>query len=112
MIDLLWEREVEAAPWDTPERAAALKKRLRVAVQLINDPDVRAYTRKKLKPALIGCWANRVCLIAQPVIDRADEPLVLAPSVSQKRNAPFSHCPRQWHAAARSTDCAVRHQSS
>ncbi|MEE3120414.1 MAG: DNA primase, partial [Pseudomonadota bacterium] len=31
MVDLLWEREVETAPWDTPERAAALKKRLRAA---------------------------------------------------------------------------------
>ena len=25
LIDLIWEREIEAAPWDTPERAAALK---------------------------------------------------------------------------------------
>ena len=29
LLDLMWEREIESAPWDTPERAAALKKRLR-----------------------------------------------------------------------------------
>ena len=32
LLDLMWEREIESAPWDTPERAAALKKRLREAV--------------------------------------------------------------------------------
>lgn len=52
MIDLLWEREVETAPWDTPERAAALKKRLRAAVQQINDADVRALYAQEIKTRL------------------------------------------------------------
>ena len=49
MIDLLWEREVETAPWDTPERAAALKQRLRAAVQQITEPDVRALYAQEIK---------------------------------------------------------------
>lgn len=52
MIDLLWEREVETAPWDTPERAAALKKRLRAAVQQITDADVRALYAQEIKTRL------------------------------------------------------------
>ena len=36
----------------------------------------------------------------------------LAASIGEKRNAPFDHCPGQWHAAARSADCAMRYQSS
>lgn len=52
MIDLLWEREIEAAPWDTPERAAALKKRLREAVGQVRDPDVRALYGQEIKSRL------------------------------------------------------------
>ena len=52
MIDLLWEREVETAPWDTPERAAALKQRLRAAVQQITEPDVRALYAQEIKTRL------------------------------------------------------------
>ncbi|MEC8176871.1 MAG: DNA primase, partial [Pseudomonadota bacterium] len=52
MIDLLWEREVETAPWNTPERAAALKKRLRAAVRQINDADVRALYAQEIKTRL------------------------------------------------------------
>ena len=52
MIDLLWEREVEASPWDTPERAAALKQRLRAAVQQITDLDVRALYAQDIKARL------------------------------------------------------------
>ncbi len=49
LIDLMWEREIEAAPWDTPERAAALKKRLRDAVSRIGDKDVRALYGQEVK---------------------------------------------------------------
>jgi DNA primase len=52
LIDLLWEREIEQAPWDTPERAAALKQRLRKAVALIGDKDVRALYAHEIKSRL------------------------------------------------------------
>ena len=52
LIDMMWEREIERAPWDTPERAAALKQRLRDAVALINDKDVRALYGQEVKSRL------------------------------------------------------------
>ena len=52
LIDLMWEREIEAAPWDTPERAAALKKRLREATARVGDKDVRALYGQDIKARL------------------------------------------------------------
>ncbi len=52
LIDLMWEREIEAAPWDTPERAAALKKRLREAAARVGDKDVRALYGQDIKARL------------------------------------------------------------
>lgn len=42
LADVLWDREREAAPHDTPERRAALRKRLRGAVSAIKDGELRA----------------------------------------------------------------------
>lgn len=52
LSDLLWERELEAAPWDTPERAAALKQRLREAVATISDADVRGLYGQDIRARL------------------------------------------------------------
>ncbi len=52
LIDVMWEREIERAPWDTPERAASLKQRLREAVALIHDRDVRALYGQEVKTRL------------------------------------------------------------
>ena len=52
LLDLMWEREIEAAPWDTPERAAALKKRLREAVNQVHDGDVKALYGQEIKKRL------------------------------------------------------------
>jgi len=41
LADVLWRREAESRPLDTPERRAALKSGLRDLVQTIADPDVR-----------------------------------------------------------------------
>ncbi len=62
LIDLMWEREIEQAPWDTPERAAALKQRLRKAVALISDGDVRALYGHEIKSrldALLGTQSDQ-----------------------------------------------------
>ena len=52
LLDLMWEREIEAAPWDTPERAAALKKRLREAVNKVQDGDVKGLYGQEIKKRL------------------------------------------------------------
>ena len=52
LIDLIWEREIEAAPWDTPERAAALKKRLRDVINRVGDRDVKALYGQEIKKRL------------------------------------------------------------
>ena len=44
--------EIEAAPWDTPERAAALKKRLREAVNQVRDGDVKGLYGQEIKKRL------------------------------------------------------------
>lgn len=41
LVDLLWEREVEAQPLDTPERRADFEERLRRLVRRIEEPGVR-----------------------------------------------------------------------
>ncbi|MEO0879571.1 MAG: DNA primase [Pseudomonadota bacterium] len=41
LADVLWRREAEAQPLDTPERRAALRAHLRTLVKSIADPDVR-----------------------------------------------------------------------
>ena len=42
MVEVLWEREIDARPLDTPERRAALRAHLRTLVKEIADKDVRA----------------------------------------------------------------------
>ena len=41
LVDVLWDREIEARPLDTPERRAALRSHLRGLVRDIADKDVR-----------------------------------------------------------------------
>ncbi|NOX95674.1 MAG: DNA primase [Alphaproteobacteria bacterium] len=41
LVDVLWDRELDAHPLDTPERRAALRLHLRVLVKTIADNDVR-----------------------------------------------------------------------
>ncbi|MGC9448556.1 DNA primase [Cereibacter johrii] len=43
MVGLLWRRETEGHVFDSPERRAALDKRLRAAVQRIADPSIRRH---------------------------------------------------------------------
>ena len=59
LADVLWEREVQAAPIDTPERKAALEKRLEDLVHEIRDGRVqRAYQlRYRLKLSNLF-WAS------------------------------------------------------
>ena len=52
LVDLLWSREVEAEPLDTPERKAAFEARLMDAVGLIKHPGVRKAYERELRDRL------------------------------------------------------------
>lgn len=52
LIDMLWERETEAGPLETPEHWAALERRLRDAAGLIKDDTLRLYYRDAVRSRL------------------------------------------------------------
>jgi len=49
---LLWSREVEAGPLDTPERRAALERRLREVLAAVKDEDLRRHYRADIDQKL------------------------------------------------------------
>jgi DNA primase len=52
LVDLLWSREVEATPLDTPERRAALEKRLREKLSVVANDDLRRHYRAEMERRL------------------------------------------------------------
>lgn len=52
LVDLLFERERAAAPYDTPERRADLERRLLGAARRISDPGVRTHYERALRERL------------------------------------------------------------
>ncbi|MEM0922788.1 MAG: DNA primase [Pseudomonadota bacterium] len=56
LIDMLWRREAEAEPLDTPERRAALDQRLRAALGRIADPGVRNHYAAELRQRLAALF--------------------------------------------------------
>ncbi|HEX2554179.1 MAG TPA: DNA primase [Microvirga sp.] len=49
LVDMLWARELEAGPLDTPERRAAFERRLRDAVEVIRDETLKKYYRAEIR---------------------------------------------------------------
>jgi len=49
MVQLLWRREVEGGVFDSPERKAALDKKLRAAIAKIKDPSIRGHYGEAIK---------------------------------------------------------------
>lgn len=49
VVTLLWQRETEGQSFDSPERRAALDKRLRAAIGLIGDPSLRGHYADELR---------------------------------------------------------------
>lgn len=49
MVSLLWQRETEGKIFDSPERRAALDKRLRATLKTISDPLIRNHYGEKIK---------------------------------------------------------------
>jgi DNA primase len=54
LVDMLWARELEAGPLDTPERRAALERRLKDALQAIRDETLKRYYREDIEARLAG----------------------------------------------------------
>ena len=52
LVDLLWMRELEAEPLDTPERKAGFEARLMAAVGLIKHPGVKKAYERELRDRL------------------------------------------------------------
>ena len=57
LADMLWTREVEAGPLDTPERRAAFERRLRDTLGLIRDETTRRHYRREMDERLAGLFA-------------------------------------------------------
>ena len=56
LADLLWARELEAAPVDTPERRAGFEQRLRTLLQRIGEARVRSHYGSEFKARLDGLF--------------------------------------------------------
>jgi DNA primase len=52
LVDVLWAREREAGPLDTPEQRAALERRLKDALHAIKDETLRRYYREDIEARL------------------------------------------------------------
>lgn len=52
LVDMLWNREVEAAPLDTPERRAAFERRLKEPLGQIRDETTRKHYRREMDERL------------------------------------------------------------
>ncbi len=48
LVDVVWAREIETLPVDTPERRAAFEKRLREVLALIRDETIRRHYRDEM----------------------------------------------------------------
>ncbi|MGD9868744.1 MAG: DNA primase, partial [Hyphomicrobiales bacterium] len=57
LADVLWGRETEAGPFDTPERRAALEARLASLLKEIRDERVRRHYGQDFKQRLARLWA-------------------------------------------------------
>ncbi|WP_019955626.1 DNA primase [Yoonia vestfoldensis] len=49
MVRMLWERELKAAPTETPEQKAALNQRIRASISKIKDKELRHYYGEAMK---------------------------------------------------------------
>lgn len=57
LVDMLWTREAEAAPLDTPERRAAFERRLKDALSQIRDEVTRRHYRQEIDQRLSQMFA-------------------------------------------------------
>ncbi|SEG04623.1 DNA primase [Bosea lathyri] len=60
LVDMLWTREVEAGPLDTPERRAAFERRLKEPLGQIKDEATRRHYRREMDERLAQLFASSV----------------------------------------------------
>ena len=65
LADLLWARETEAAPMDTPERKAAFEQRLRETLNAVKDETIRRHYRAEMDARLSALFS-----VVQPSYQR------------------------------------------
>ena len=58
LVDMLWQREVEAGPLDTPERRAAFERRLKEPLGQIRDETTRKHYRREMDERLAQLFAS------------------------------------------------------
>lgn len=58
LVDMLWTREVEAGPLDTPERRAAFERRLKEPLGQIRDETTRRHYRREMDERLTQLFAS------------------------------------------------------
>ncbi|MCO5091069.1 DNA primase [Bosea sp. (in: a-proteobacteria)] len=58
LVDMLWQREVEAGPLDTPERRAAFERRLKEPLSQIRDETTRRHYRREMDERLAQLFAG------------------------------------------------------
>ena len=58
LVDVLWAREAEAGPLDTPERRAAFERRLGDQVRAIRDETLRRYYGREMRARLDAAFAS------------------------------------------------------
>ena len=59
LVDVLWDRELRAAPFETPEQRAALEARLLALAATIQDATVRSYYQRDLRDRLYQLGRSR-----------------------------------------------------
>ena len=91
LAEVLWRRECEAGPLDTPERRAALRARLRDLVKGIADKDVREAYGVEI--------ANRLRDLYRPVAAPGGEPIPRTPSGFARRRRYKDESERLRHEA-------------
>lgn len=58
LVDMLWQREVEAGPLDTPERRAAFERRLKEPLAQIRDETTRKHYRREMDERLAQLFTS------------------------------------------------------
>ena len=58
LVDVLWRRELQLAPTDTPERRAAFEARLREQIEKIANPSVKTHYEKEVRQRLWELWRS------------------------------------------------------
>lgn len=103
LVDMLWMREAEAGPVDTPERRAAFERRLKDALAAIKDETTRRHYRTEMETRLQQAFAAPQSYgrqpyarktparsgarggFSQPTPHNRHEPLQISPGFAQSR---------------------------